>query len=310
MRRPGSGSHTAVELMVQPVEQPALDREDVEALHDEIARLPGSFRLPVVLCYFEGLTLDEAASRLRWPSGTVHSRLARARDKLRRGLTRRGVALPAAVLATALTAKSASASVSSSLCDITTTAAMNFAAGQAASSLAASLAHEVLKALFVNNLKLVTTSLLLLAAFATGAGFLAQSLAMKDEPKKTTIASQLPLAAKPDNTPKVPAPGRMFVVGRVLDPQGKPVPGAKVMVHTRLKRPESVFAMQGLSPAVIGHTDADGSGQFRLDAPERHRRETMSSWPSPWHLATESVGPSSTLTPISPTPKSGCNPSK
>ena len=70
----------------------SLDREQAEALHDEIDRLPVAFRLPVVLCYFEGLTLDEAARRLRWPAGTVRSRLARARDKLRRGLTRRGVA--------------------------------------------------------------------------------------------------------------------------------------------------------------------------------------------------------------------------
>ena len=70
-----------------------LDGEQAEALHGEIDRLPGAFRLPVVLCYFEGLTLDEAAHRLRWPVGTLRSRLARAREKLRRGLTRRGFAL-------------------------------------------------------------------------------------------------------------------------------------------------------------------------------------------------------------------------
>jgi DNA-directed RNA polymerase specialized sigma24 family protein len=52
----------------------------------------------VVLSYFEGLTLDEVARRLNWPAGTVRSRLARARDKLRRGLTRRGVVLPAATI--------------------------------------------------------------------------------------------------------------------------------------------------------------------------------------------------------------------
>ena len=125
MRRPNSRSNVMVE-------QQALAREDIAALHDEIARLPGPFRLPVVLCYFEGLTLDEAARKLRWPAGTLRSRLARARDKLRIGLTRRGVVLPAAVLAAGLTPRSASASVSSSLCDITTKAAMNFAAGQAA----------------------------------------------------------------------------------------------------------------------------------------------------------------------------------
>ena len=39
-----------------PAEQAMLDREQAEALHREIDRLPGAFRLPVVLCYFEGLS--------------------------------------------------------------------------------------------------------------------------------------------------------------------------------------------------------------------------------------------------------------
>ncbi len=69
---------------------------------------------------FDGLTLDDAVRKLHWPAGTVRSRLARARDKLRRELTRRGIVLPAAAMAAALTPKSASASVSSSLCDATT----------------------------------------------------------------------------------------------------------------------------------------------------------------------------------------------
>ena len=52
MRRRASGSGTVIETLVQRVERPAMDTDDVEALHDEIARLPGSFRLPIVLCYF------------------------------------------------------------------------------------------------------------------------------------------------------------------------------------------------------------------------------------------------------------------
>src|SRR5262249_31713054 len=71
-----------------------LGRGQVEALHREIDRLPVSFRSALVLYYFEGLSLDEAAQRLRWPAGTLRSRLARAREKLRRGLALRGVALP------------------------------------------------------------------------------------------------------------------------------------------------------------------------------------------------------------------------
>ena len=90
----------------RPAEQSAVAREEAEALHDEIDRLPVAFRLPVVLCYFEGLTVEEAARQLHWPHGTVRSRLARARDKLRDGLTRRGVALPATVLVAALAPRS------------------------------------------------------------------------------------------------------------------------------------------------------------------------------------------------------------
>src|SRR5207244_9272444 len=50
------------------------------------------------LCYWAGLTTAEAAQRLGWPRGTVLTRLAWARERLRKRLARRGLA-PAAVLA-------------------------------------------------------------------------------------------------------------------------------------------------------------------------------------------------------------------
>jgi RNA polymerase sigma factor (sigma-70 family) len=86
MRRPGSGPSGATEPMVETAEHPLLAREQAEVLYSEIDRLPRPFRLPVVLCYLEGLTLDEAARRLRCQAGTVRSRLARACQKLRIGL--------------------------------------------------------------------------------------------------------------------------------------------------------------------------------------------------------------------------------
>ncbi len=52
-------------------------------LHAGIARLPEKHRIPIVLCYFEGLTHEQAAARLGWPVGTVKTRLSRARDQLR-----------------------------------------------------------------------------------------------------------------------------------------------------------------------------------------------------------------------------------
>lgn len=76
----------------------AAERTDqAEVVHQELSRLPEKYRAPVVLCYLEGLTHDEAAAQLRWPVGTVRSRLARARDRLRSRLSRRGVTTPIAV---------------------------------------------------------------------------------------------------------------------------------------------------------------------------------------------------------------------
>jgi RNA polymerase sigma factor (sigma-70 family) len=71
-------------------------------LDDEVGRLPDALRAPLVLCYFDGLTRDEAAERLGWSRRTLMRRLERARERLRGRLTRRGVGavgLGAAVLA-------------------------------------------------------------------------------------------------------------------------------------------------------------------------------------------------------------------
>jgi RNA polymerase sigma factor (sigma-70 family) len=272
MRRSGPGSSLPVEPIVRPVEQPVLAAEQAEALHREVKRLPRAFRLPVVLCYFEGLSPDEAARRLRWPAGTVRSRLARARDKLRRGLTRRGVVLPATTLAAVLSTRSNAASISSPLCAVTTQAAMSFAAGPAAagtvSASTMALAQEVLRAMLIHKLRLIFLTVLLLGAVSTGAGFLTHAVARKDELKKgLAVVTQPQRAAKAKAVKsEVAAPGRMIVVGRVLDSAGQPMAGVPVDVIGR-RRKALVATDEMLGAYVLlarGATDADG--RFRLDA--------------------------------------------
>jgi RNA polymerase sigma factor (sigma-70 family) len=66
-------------------------------LDQELNRLPAKYRAPLVLCYLNGQTHDQAAAELGCPVGTVRSRLSRGRDLLRRRLTRRGYVYPAAM---------------------------------------------------------------------------------------------------------------------------------------------------------------------------------------------------------------------
>ena len=73
-------------------EEPARSTDDLgPILHEEIERLPERFRIPVVLCDLESRTHQQAARHLGWPIGTVKSRLARGRERLRERLARRGL---------------------------------------------------------------------------------------------------------------------------------------------------------------------------------------------------------------------------
>jgi RNA polymerase sigma factor (sigma-70 family) len=68
-------------------------------LSEEIARLPETYRAPVVLCYLEAMSYQAAAASLGVTEDAVRGRLARARERLRKSLTSRGVGVPAIVAA-------------------------------------------------------------------------------------------------------------------------------------------------------------------------------------------------------------------
>jgi RNA polymerase sigma factor (sigma-70 family) len=236
------------------------------ALDDEVQRLPPAFRAPLVHCYLEGQTQEEASRRLGCPLGTVRSRLARARQLLRDRLARRGLVLSAAALTTALAATPASA-LPAPLFDAALKAGLLSAAGQtvtgSVSARTAALVDEGLRAMAVGKLKIAVLLFLLGGLLATAAVVVA----------RRALADSVPAAQASDRGPKAPVKPEpaadradekpVTITGQVLAADGKPVPQAVVGALAHFREGKTGALGENLDE-VLGNTRTDGRGRFRL----------------------------------------------
>ncbi len=214
-------------------ERRAEDAETRAELHEALGLLPEKFRAPLVLCYLEGLTQQEAAEQLRWPLGTVQSRLARGRDRLRSRLASRGVAPALGPLGLAPArvpppAPWAEATVRASVQFATTKGSEAIRAG--AWPAAAGLASEVLRAMGLHQIRSTLAVTLIAAATAAAA------LARYGPPDPPPAVVQEPAGARPAPAPVPPpapkpeaeaGPDRT-ITGVVLDDRGRPLAKAWV----------------------------------------------------------------------------------
>ena len=158
-------------------------------IDNELARLPDSLRKPLVLCYLEGLTHDEAARELRWPVGTVRSRMARARAMLRNRLARQGHSATGMAIVGNLTREA----LPRTLLDATVRASLGFTSGKIpASATALALAKGVLGLMFLQ--KAMVVGVVVLAATVSVAGAFGYQAG---PPGPDEIAAQTP--ANPNN---------------------------------------------------------------------------------------------------------------
>jgi RNA polymerase sigma factor (sigma-70 family) len=186
----------------RPPPAPAVDAELRSLLLEEVDRLPAKYRTPIVLCYLEGRTHEDAARQLGWPKGTVSGRLARARDRLRARLGRRGLSLSVGALTTALAAGEAAA-LAPDVRPILQ-AALRFAAhlsppaGPQAGP-AVLLAEGMVRSMFVTRLQTLAALVLALTLLGSGAGLLGYFAVGGPRP---TTASRLAPVGGPDDQAK------------------------------------------------------------------------------------------------------------
>jgi RNA polymerase sigma factor (sigma-70 family) len=139
-------------------------REFLTVLDTELGSLPEKLRLPLIVCYLEGRTQDDAARLLGWSKSTLLRRLEEARAALGRRLTRKGFIWPPALAGVLISDCVAPAALSSKLIGSTMEAAKCTLAGRAAAGVVSTkvtaLTEGVVKAMLPTKLKIATAVLM------------------------------------------------------------------------------------------------------------------------------------------------------
>ncbi len=274
--------------------------EDAEArsegwreLHEEIARLPDRFREPIILHYFEGLSAEAAAERLGCARGTILSRLARGRERLRGRLLRRGLSPAVATLPASM--PFVLPTVPASLAGATAHAAAGAktATTGAFSAQITSLAEGVLRTMMIKKLAVFVAACLIGGGLAVGgANLLAEGQAPATE---KTVAKTKPVAkAKAEPARSDLANERLGQFANMLATPGVDslrsglgITKAQLEVIKKLadeRQPKQTLAYKGL-PLFIGFEQKQKMAEEMTANIDRDAGKTMAALLRPAQLA-------------------------
>ena len=255
-RRSRREARAAVPEVVQPVDGMS-GRELLAALDEELGRLPPRYREPLVLCYLEGLTRDEAAVRLGVPAGTIKIQLERGRKRLGAALMGRGCALGAGLLTLAATSP-AEASQPGVFDDV-----LAAVAGSPRGAVATLLKGVAMQVALKRSM-IAALILLGVGALSFGARFLVPTGATPPDDRAMPARSDARQAGA-----ERPAPAPMMdVSGQVLDPQGRPLGGARLTLVGGSQKPED-----------LGTSGPDGRFTVKVPRESEPRRFLAASAP-------------------------------
>jgi len=249
-RRRARETHAAQLALPVAPEAPGHDLSSL--LDQELSRLPDRLRLPVVLCDLEGRTRRAVARQLGIPDGTLSNRLAAARRLLAKRLARRGVTLPAGGLAIFL-ARDGSSAVPASLLSTTIRAALA-ASPEAVSATVGTLTHEVMKAMYLTKLKVVTATIVAVTVLAGAGVWGGHALTAEPQSKSPTPVD-----------PKSDAPATVELRG-VLDKAAETVKGMPAADDVALE--QKVQRLVNIAHYQARYGKKESAAKIFLDAVE------------------------------------------
>jgi RNA polymerase sigma factor (sigma-70 family) len=230
------------------------------ALDDALATLPEKYRLALLLCYFEGRTVEDAARQLGCPRGTVASRLARGRWLLRDRLAHNGLALSTAAVGTFLLAGTSPAALPPGLAQGTIWSALRLAAGGTPAAVASPTVALLLQG---GGITIMTKLKLLISLLAIG--FLVAVTMGVRGGAAPAVEARLDRQDAVTREKPVNAPALVALRGRALTGDGQPAASAKLFLVNN----------EGLL-AELGVTAADG--RFVVEVPTPRKLSGKMTW--------------------------------
>jgi RNA polymerase sigma factor (sigma-70 family) len=232
-------------------------QELLHVLDEELDRLPPSQRAPLLLCYLQGRTQDEAAKQLGWSLSTLRRRLASGRALLRKRMTRRGATLGAGLFAGVLSPALVQATLTPELRKAISTVALAGGRGATVPVSVALLANGGMRMAMLT--KVLLWSLLTVAPSAVLAGVVWQTIPAS----QTTTASTV----QTTDTPTEPASAKEAAR---RDHFGDPLPDR---------------AVARLGTVAFRHGSAVSNGFLAFSPDGRHLVSTGMGWTRQWDVS-------------------------